>query len=220
MTGRKFGKLTALHPNGRNKHNHLLWKCRCECGNEKNILSFSLTGGGTKSCGCWQRESMQISPRNYKHGHSYHENRSHLYGVWAAMLSRTSATSPTSGKNYYDRGIRHCEEWEDFMIFKDWAESNGYEEHLTIDRIDNDGDYEPDNCRWTTKQMQARNRRTNRWITVGDETKVLAEWCEIYNIAHNTVLNRINDLGWSEEDAVTTPLKRIVKRKEKTSERN
>lgn len=135
-------------------------------------------------------------------------NGNHLYRAWQNMKQRTTNPNHISAKHYYERGIRVCDEWiRDFHAFEAWALSHGYADDLSLDRIDNDGDYSPENCRWVDAKTQARNRRTTRYITFGGETRCIAEWAEITGINLGTIKSRIY-LGWSAEDVLTTPVKK------------
>lgn len=141
---------------------------------------------------------------NYKDG----RKGTRLYRIYRNMLSRCNNANSPSYLRYGKRGICVCEEWaQNFVSFKDWAYNNGYSDELTIDRIDNDGDYEPKNCRWVTTKDQALNTSRNRFISIGGTTKTLTEWCEIYSINYKTVQDRLNR-GWEHERAITTPIDR------------
>lgn len=129
-----------------------------------------------------------------------------LYSRWKAMKQRCYNPKHTYYKNYGARGISVCDEWKDnFLNFYNWAISTGYREGLTVDRIDNDKGYSPENCRWATKKEQGRNLRTNRPITIGGETKLMCEWAEISGISSANILKRIRR-GWKNEDLIK-PLK-------------
>lgn len=148
---------------------------------------------------------------NYKHG----RKNTRLYRIWANMKTRCYNTHSTHYKRYGGRGITVCEEWKnDFKAFYDWSMTNGYAENLTIDRIDNNGNYEPLNCRWVTVKEQSANRCNNRYVAIEGETKALSEWCEIYNINYKTVRDRLRR-GCSYKKALTMPVqtkfrKRVV----------
>lgn len=162
LSGMTFGKLTAIKRQGSNKHGDALWLCQCECGDKKIVPSRYLLTGCTQSCGCstydkagkWAKgdRSGTKNPA-YKHGKSRHR----LYIVYANMKQRCYNKNVPEFHCYGGRGITICKEWLDsFESFFEWSISNGYEEKLTIDRIDNDGNYEPSNCQWITKSENSR----------------------------------------------------------------
>lgn len=122
-----------------------------------------------------------------------------LYRIYWGMKSRCYNKKYLWYNDYGARGIRVCDEWlNDFQVFYDWAINNGYKENLSIDRIDVNGNYEPDNCQWITPKQQARNRRSNKYYTINGETHCLSEWCEILNLNYTTVKARLH-YGWSIE---------------------
>lgn len=133
-----------------------------------------------------------------KHG----ESRTKLYKVWAQMKRRCNVKIDEHYKDYGGRGITVCKEWEEYMPFRDWAVSNGYNDKLSLDRINNDGDYCPTNCRFVSYKTQERNRRTNLLIEANGQTKTLAEWAEITGIGSSTIRWRIVN-GWNADDAVS-----------------
>lgn len=131
---------------------------------------------------------------NYKHG----QCATRLYHTWENMKKRCYNKNNNHYKWYGARGIAVCDEWkDDFQAFYDWSKNNGYNNNLTIDRIDNNGNYEPNNCRWVDMKQQQRNRRSNKNITINGETHCLVEWCEIYNMPYDKVKHRINQCNWS-----------------------
>ncbi len=133
---------------------------------------------------------------SFKHG----KTGSRLYEVWHHMKSRCYYTKNKNYNAYGGRGIAVCDEWKnDFMSFYNWAMENGYDDTLTIDRIDNNKGYEPSNCRWVDMKQQSRNRRNTRTITYKGETKPISEWCELLNLNYYTVISRLDRLGWSVE---------------------
>lgn len=194
IAGDKFGKLTALY-RLRNYHDtHTYWLCACECGNLTEVYLGSLTSGATTSCGCVVK----------KHGKSYEP----IYRRWIGIRNRCYNKSDEHYKDYGRRGVKVCDEWkDDFMSFYDWAMNNGYDDKLTIDRIDVNGNYEPNNCRWVNMKHQCRNRRSCRYFTYKGDTHCLSEWCEILELNYSTVCTRINKLGWSVEKSLELEVK-------------
>lgn len=182
-----------------NKNN---WLCKCKCGNNKikSIYYNDIINGKSLSCGCLRNERVQKS--NSTHG----ESNTRLYSIWLAMRKRCENKNFIEFYNYGGRGISVCNEWKhSFENFRDWSLINGYEENLSIDRIDTNGNYCPENCRWADAITQGNNTRRNNFATFCGETKTVKEWSKILNIPYQTLMSRLHKLGWEVEKAFTTP---------------
>lgn len=207
MIGRKFGKLTVIGKSEmRTSNGEIKWICSCECGKTTIVKGSNLRGGKTKSCGCGVVDGLRAGWKKEKHGGC----GTRLYGIWRGMKNRaTEKADKKHKKDYYDRGIRICDEWEhSFENFREWALSNGYADDLTIDRIDVNGGYCPENCRWITLAEQANNRRSNRNYTFDGKTQNIAQWARELNISEDMLRERLVLLGWSIEDALLKPSQR------------
>ena len=183
LTGQKFGKLTALYPVPDKTH-RARWHCVCECGNEKDVLQQNLSNGHVRSCGCVHSDvnREKISRYNSSLGReSHHETKTRLYRIWIGIKSRCLVETASNYQNYGGRGIRVCDEWvHSYNAFSEWAMQNGYDDSLTIDRIDPDGDYCPANCRWVTMSVQEFNKRMSSKNTSGTTgvsyNKAMKKW--------------------------------------------
>lgn len=203
LLNKKFGKLTVVSLDHLGKGG-TFWLCECECGHHKVVRGSHLTAGDVKSCGCLRKEVLDSTT----HGMSY----SRLYSSWASIKKRCLLVTNKSYKSYGGRGITICDEWkESFEAFRDWALANGYDDTLTIDRIDNDGNYEPSNCRWVNAKTQARNRSTNTLITFNGETRCVSEWAEMKGMSNGALLERLRK-GWSIERALTQKIRQLRKK--------
>ena len=214
LSGQKFNYLTVLSlhhkkqlfnkegkPNG-----HLYYyECVCDCGKKTIVAASALKRSSVKSCGCYQRKMASEAAKISSRKHGYRNTR--LYREWQSMKGRCYYPSVNGYERYGGRGIIVCSEWKNnFVAFKDWAELHGYKDSLTIDRIDVNGNYEPSNCRWVTKEIQNKNTRRNINITYKGETHNVREWSSILNININTLYDRLRR-GWSGEKTLSTPVK-------------
>lgn len=194
LANQKFGMLTAISYSHSEK-GKACWFCLCDCGNKHTVVRGSLVNGLTKSCGCLGT--------NTKHGKT-HTNE---FDIWSGMRGRCRNENNKMFKDYGGRGIKVCKKWDDSFIsfFDDMGERPSVEH--SIERIDNDGDYTPENCKWATAKEQSNNRRSNRFFVIGDAKKTLSQWCDIYNIRYGTVNMRINSYGYSIYKALTKPVR-------------
>lgn len=150
----------------------------------------------------WRYGKNRFMAKQETHGDSY----SRLYQIWHGIKTRCYAEYQTSYHNYGKKGIAVCKEWRNsYIAFRDWALSNGYRDDLTIDRIDNNGDYEPSNCRWATPKEQSNNRSTNHLVTFNGETHTIAEWARIVGLSPRLIKDRLTYSGWSIEKILFTP---------------
>lgn len=188
LTGQRFGQLTVIGIDSARQAKQTYWLCECDCGTIKSVRADGLKSGSVKSCGCLKRKQDRINlTKNHKHKMS----GTRIYLTWQGMKGRCLNKNNPRWSRYGGRGITVCNEWEtDFQAFYQWAMANGYSDGLTLDRIDNNGNYCPENCRWATQQEQARNRRTNIDITIGNSTRTLMEWCEIFNLDYRKMYAR------------------------------
>ena len=206
LTGQKFNRLTVIK-RVENKGKNPMWLCRCDCGNETIVRGSHLTNNKIKSCGCYNKEvaSKRLS--------THLKSKTKLYKIWQNMKKRCYNEYSTHYQNYGGRGIKVCNEWlDDFMNFYNWAMANGYKEpkkshDITIDRINNNGNYEPSNCRWVDMKIQTNNRRHNHLITYKNETHTMSEWCDITGITKGALEYRLS-AGWNIEKALTTPVRK------------
>lgn len=194
MTGQKFGRLTVIKYAYSDKHHNAVWQCQCECGNIVEVRGDTLRNGNTKSCGCLCT--------------THHKSNTRLYHTWQQAKDRCYNKNNKDYQGYGGRGIVVCDEWkDDFEAFYDWAMDNDYRDDLTLDRVDVNSNYTPDNCRWLTIKQQNRNKQNNKNYTINGETKCLAEWCEILNLKYNRIYNRIHKYHWPIERALELEVK-------------
>lgn len=201
LTGKKFGRLTVIKLEYIKKYSYgtlaYYYLCKCDCGKYKIVKSNNLKNKHVQSCGCLKKEI--VSKKQKIHG--LHKSR--IYSIWQGMKSRCYNKNKIEYKNYGARKILVCKEWkENFINFYNWAINNGYKDNLTIDRINNNGNYEPSNCRWVTNKEQSYNRRTNHLICFEGKILTLTEWAKIYNIKPATLWARIK-YKWDIKRALT-----------------
>lgn len=177
--GQKFGKLLVIDEcKERDKYGQVKYKCICDCGNTTYVKSCHLVSGHTKSCCC-------LSGKNHNKSHT------RLYNILDSMKQRCYNSNNNNYINYGGRGITICDEWlNDFMAFYNWAYENGYDDTLTIDRIDNNKSYSPTNCRWVDRKVQANNTRHNVLLTYDGKTQNMKQWSKELDISYSTLCNR------------------------------
>lgn len=217
IIGEKFGRLTVvkLHHIKQLKRKFYYYLCKCDCGNEIIVLKSSLLNGLTRSCGCYNKE---IRSKRMKERAKHHLSEARLYHVWEKLRSRCYCKTNKSFHNYGGRGIKICNEWQNFQTFHEWAYSNGYNENAkymecTLDRIDVNGNYEPSNCRWVNMKTQNNNRRNNHLITYNNETHTIAEWSEIYNIPYKIFYQRLTRDKMPFERAINVKENKFITKK-------
>lgn len=202
LVGMKFGMLSVISRAedniGNDGKNVIMWNCVCECGNKTIVDGRSLKKGHTKSCGCLQGEHHNDS--------SHILGKTRLYRIWTNMKQRCYNPNNSNFKNYGAKGVTICEEWKNsYTKFKEWATNNGYNDTLTVDRINVNDNYYPENCRWISLREQENNKSVNHFITFNGETLTLAEWNRKLGFKRGVLEYRLKK-GWDIEKAITTPL--------------
>lgn len=198
-------------------HKRQRWKCRCECGNEVIAIGNAIRKGQTLSCGCYHSDcAKQVIKKAIESNKTHGESTQRLYKIWAGIKVRCYLETDQHYAIYGARGIKVCDEWyNSYEMFRDWALQNGYDEKLTIDRINVSGNYEPSNCRWATTKEQANNRRGNVLITYDGKTQTLQQWAEEIGINPTTLRDRLYKFNYTVEDAFTLPVGCFRDRKRK-----
>lgn len=214
LAGRRFGRLTAVRLAGcANRWGSRVWECICDCGSVHKVAASHLVSGTSRSCGCLKRErSVQLGKqfgtgRRVRHGHSLRGRKSPEYTAWCQIRGRCLNTRNAAFSRYGGRGILLCDRWATFENFLADMGLRPSSRH-SIDRIDNDRGYAPDNCRWATDREQSLNRRNNVRVAFDGKTMPLKEWARELDVNYGTLWSRINDSGWSVERALTTPIRR------------
>lgn len=197
ITGERYGRLVAIKCIGA-RNGSTIWLFKCDCGNEKEARLHDVRSSKTRSCGCLSSE--KTTHMKTKHGFACTGNKGRLYNIWHNMLQRCKAIYGCYGN------VKVCDEWKDYTVFHNWAMSNGYSDAFTIDRINNDGNYEPGNCRWTTVREQNRNKHNNIHLEYDGIAKLLVEWAEELGIKVTTLRDRFYS-GWDDERILTEKLK-------------
>jgi hypothetical protein len=199
LLGKIFGRLTVMAENGKNKHGHVMWLCRCECGKETVISTNTLNRGHTRSCGCLMIEGSRV--RFKTHGHrSNGEKPSSEYQAWVNMKQRCG---DLEDKNYGGRGISVCDRWAN--SYENFLSDMGIKPHpdLSLDRFpDTNGNYEPGNCRWGTDEEQAKNKRNNHWVEYKGKRMVLTDWADYLGVCR-TLLGRHLNHGKSFDETIS-----------------
>ena len=186
LTGMKFGRLTVIKRHGYMYKNKIAWLCKCDCGNEKVVIGDSLKRGLVRSCGCLHSEKWNKIITT--HGLSEHP----LYNIWCAMKRRCNNPKTERYPHYGGRGIKVCAEWEnDFKAFYDWSVSHGYKKELSIDRIDANGNYCPENCRWADNYTQSINRTDNRRFLYRGKEYTVSELSNMFNINYHKLYRKL-----------------------------
>ena len=179
--------------------NKVRWKCLCDCGSTKILYGMNLRMGRTTSCGCLQRKYLSA-------GMTTQTKKERLYNIWCSMRKRCQNPKEKSYKNYGGRGITVCKEWDcSFVAFRSWALSHNYDNAKTLDRIDVNGNYTPENCRWVDMAIQNRNKRNNISIAYAGKTMCLFDWAEEVGIGRQTLTYRLK-AGWPIDRALTEPV--------------
>lgn len=205
IVGATFGRWTVIE-SGIKHNNHKSSKCKCACGEIRNIRNEKLIKGSSQSCGCLRNDNLTT------HGATKRSTRkdSHEYWIWNTVVQRCTNPNVANWMDYGGRGITVCDRWLKYENFITDMGKRPTQKH-SIERIDNDAGYSPGNCRWATRPEQAKNKRNNHVIELFGRSQHLAEWAREYGISHTLILSRLR-AGWTEEDSVTKPARKIASR--------
>ena len=205
ITGKKYNMLTVVKRVENGSNGQVRWECICDCGNTTIVKGGNLKNGAVKSCGCL----LHKTPHNKTHG----ESNTSLYRMWKGMIYRCHNEKNQAYKFYGARGISVCDSWHDYETFKKWVEETKPDDDYTIERLDVNDNYCPQNCIWIPMEEQANNRRSNVNIEYNGETHNLMQWCKLLNLNYKNVHNRIYKLGWSFEKAISTDIDKSKRNK-------
>ena len=194
LTGMKFGNLTVIKKTKRKNRNNI-WLCKCDCGKFVECYQYNLERGTSTSCGCL-RSFYAKQTRKLKG-----KSTGSFYKKWFSIKTRCYNKNTPSYKNYGGRGIKMCDDWLDFLKFEEWALKNGYSDGLTLERIDVNGDYCPENCKWIPMSEQQSNKRTNVFIEYNGYKKTISQWARELGISKEALLFRYNS-GWSIDECL------------------
>ena len=196
MTGQRFGRLTVVKPS---LLDPIKWVCQCDCGKTKEINTYSLRHGRTQSCGCLHAENCRARSTHGQSG-------TKIYRLWSMMLDRCNNPKSTFYSHYGERGIKVCSRWNVFENF--YTDMGERPAGKSLDRIDNDKNYSPENCKWSTYREQNNNRRTNRMLTYQGKTQTLQQWSEELGLKYNTLQTRVQR-GWPDHRVLGEPIKPV-----------
>jgi len=215
MKGQRFGRLVALEHVGFASNRVALWRCKCDCGNEVVVRQCNLHSGNAESCGCFGID--RIKEANTTHGQSH----TRIFNIWSKIKERCYNPKRPAYKNYGGKGVVMCDEWRyDFQMFYNWAMANGYQDDLTIDRIDANGNYEPLNCRWLTLSENVRMKNADSFITINGLSLTIHDWAIRINMIPDTLMSRYREFGveyitkWIKHALTTGDNSFLYKRKE------
>lgn len=201
LTDKAFGRLHVICRE-ENRGRQTMWRCRCDCGNEVTVAAAHLRNGHTKSCGCLLSEFASNTFSTHR------QTNTALYRMWYNMKTRCSYKKSDRYSSYGGRGIYVCDEWKaSFEAFMQWALEHGYKNGLSIERKDVNKGYYPENCEFIPIKLQHYNKRTNHYLEYDGKRLTVSEWSDITKIPYQTLLRRINKLGWPAEKALTTPVR-------------